>query len=212
MQKYIGRFRVKTPMINNNTFTHNKDDTYVRCKNNIEMYRYNNKILALYIPKVTSARKLKEQLWNYLTRNTQKIIKDDLDKHKKLTGDEWVFYFYEKYIDQVAKIVQPKTGGAKIFPRSKKNLQKKKYKQAYTFKNKKLVEIFRNKLKEIVKNNNGNISLYNKAYYFIEKQLDMYLLKCAKINSLKFIEVLDELELLKEAIDLLYDFENELYK
>lgn len=205
MKNYVGRFRVRSPKKNDGTFTENLDDTYVVCKNNVEMYRYNDNILALYIPTARTSNKLQKELWHYLTNETKEMITYEIKRDNKLSG-EWVFYFEEKYIDLIAKMIKPKIGGAKINPRSNGYTNKSYRYINYKIKNKKDMKILKDKLQDIVSKNKRNLMIYQYFYKFIEKELDINLIEYAKKGKIKPIEAIDKLDSINQAIGLINQF------
>ena len=207
MDKYIGKYRVKAPIDNGGNFTSNKDDTYVECVNNCQIYRYNDDILALYCPGNRFANKLRKLLSEFLTKDCKLEIERNLNGRNSLEGEQ-TFYFFEKYIDEVAKIVKARTSGARIKPQSKKNLRKKKT-ITYLPKNEHSYNILKDQMKNIVENNGKNISLYIQIHNFIERGLGLGVSKHAKEKGIKFVDILDEMGLTEKAIILLENFKLE---
>lgn len=207
LRNYIGTYRVQQTTDTDYNFTDNDDDTYVKCKNNIRLFRYSDEVLGLYIPSPIIANRLRKDLWEYLTTETQEQILYEINNssNHRLSG-EWMFYFYENYIDKVAEIIEPKTTGANINPKSKKNLPKTK-RNKYVPKDEEFMEFFKAKLKDIVTKNNSNISLYVKAYQFIESKSGKDITAYSKKNNIKLAEAMDALEITDVAIEILDEFE-----
>ena len=204
MQKYVGTYRVHQTQDDNGEFTDNHDDTYIKCKNGMVVYRYNDEILALEIPKSPTANKMKDELWDYLTELTKSEITYDIEQSSQgsLSGEN-VFYFYEKFMDEVAKVIIPKTQGKGMNPRSKRN--KKNY-IPYEPKNQELLDQFIEKMKVIVEQNGNNISLYMKVYKWLESRLEKNIIELAKEEEIKTLYALDMLGITGECIELLDEF------
>lgn len=113
MLKYRGTYRV-VHEVDRRTMkpTDNPDDTYIYCANGGQIYRYSKDILVYEREGCNG---------NYLY---QKIIAAGVKVTDHWTGESSVrIYFGEEYLDILAKIVQARTLGANINPKSKRNLR-----------------------------------------------------------------------------------------
>ena len=214
MDKYIGKYRVKAPVDSNGNFTNNKNDTYVECVNKCQMYRYNNDILALYCPGNRFANKLRQSLSKFLTKDCKLEMDQNLNSRNSLEGEQ-TLYFFEKYIDEVAEIAKARTSGARIKPWSKKNIKKNKV-NSYSPKDEFNYNLLKENMKKIVANCNQNIALYVKIYDFIERGLSSEINKYAgkvhkyaKEKNIKFVDALDDMGLIEQAIIVLENFKLE---
>lgn len=88
MLNYVGRYKVE---YERDSKTHKAlDNSYIKCKNKGQIYRYSDDILALYTTK-SRGRYIKEQLTNLI--------------HDYEEGDfECILYFKEEYITQFADL------------------------------------------------------------------------------------------------------------
>lgn len=108
MLKYRGQFRVFMPKTKDGNFTTNDDDTYLKCKSNTEIYRYNENTLAIYFQSVIYAKNR---------------IKDLLDLGVHLTkfmqgSNESIYLFPESQIELVAEILKPTIKGKNKSPKA----------------------------------------------------------------------------------------------
>lgn len=88
----------------------NNDDTFLKCKYNSEIYRYNEDTLALYLTSTNTAN-------NVIPKLKEAGVK--LTLH--IEGDtEYIYLFPEKDIDKVAAIMKPQIKGKNIQAKSKK--------------------------------------------------------------------------------------------
>ncbi len=115
MHKYIGIYRVfQSVDYDTKKSSCNSDDTFLICKNNVEIFRYDEDNLVIYFP----------------TTNSRKKFISELKKSKiKLTlfceGDfESTYLFNEKDMLKVCNIVKPQVKGKNIHPNSKSSIKK----------------------------------------------------------------------------------------
>jgi len=123
MNKYVGKYRVRPELYydDKNDKVKVSPETYIDCWRNVQVFRYDNKTLAMKCPNVAffnaRVRKLR----------SAKIWHDVLD-----TDDGGIIYFKEKDFDTLLEMnigkghfVKPKISGKNINPKSKKNIAKK---------------------------------------------------------------------------------------
>lgn len=116
MEKYIGQYRVVCEFDMRN-LEPIKDDLYITCSNNGQIYRYDSNIMAYYRP----SRGNSEQF-------TKKLIDLGVEDAENRSSDgDVLVYFSEKYINIVANEVGAIVTGASIKPTSVKNIRKLKW-------------------------------------------------------------------------------------
>ncbi len=95
--KYRGTYRVLMQ-----EKTTNENDTYLKCKSNTHIYRYNDTMLAIQFNS------------NGYANNRVKDFKSKgVELQKFVQGDnESVYLFYEKDLSKVADILKPRVKGA----------------------------------------------------------------------------------------------------
>ncbi|BDR74171.1 hypothetical protein K144316041_p20100 (plasmid) [Clostridium tetani] len=108
MEKSVGKYRVKCERDINNKPINDGKNTYIKCKSNCQIYRFDDEVLVLYVPSIRRGK-------NYL-----KLLKSVCFKYE--SGDkEVLLYFYEKDIEEILKIVQPFIQGRNIKPKNKRS-------------------------------------------------------------------------------------------
>lgn len=221
MYKYVGRFRVRNQIYLNGKTSENHDDTFVKCNNGIEMYSYNKEVLALYVPTPNRSIKLFNLFNQYLTEETKSKIGHEINNSNtgSLSG-EHVLLFYEKYIDEIVKIIKPEIKGKNIIPKGmskdEKLIIKFKKNSVYSVQNTELVVEFKNKVasilgdkkcEKVIENNDGGkssekgkIGEYRKLYSWLGEKMGIDLWKESRSKGLKVVEVLDNMGRLEESI------------
>lgn len=116
MNKYIGKYRVSVEFDRRN-LEPIKEDTYIVCQKNGQIYRVNKDTLAYYKPK----RGNSEQFSNKLIGLGVKSVNNCSSE-----GDILI-YFSEDSLEIVTNEVGASTTGVDINPSSKKNLRKLKW-------------------------------------------------------------------------------------
>lgn len=124
MIEYKGKYRILCEW-DRATLEPIKDDTYITCSRNGQIYRVNGEILAYYRP----------------TRGLYKIIEEKLKEkgvdwlEDMCVGSEVLIYFKEYNLNIIADYFGAKTNGADISPWSVRNLRREfwfvKNKQEY---------------------------------------------------------------------------------
>lgn len=106
--KYVGTYRVFQAINLDGTLSKNEDDTYLKCKYNTQVYRYNKDTLAILF------------VANRTVKNMLPVLKKagvHLRLHTK--GDyESTYLFPEEELEKLAKIMKPITKGKNIKPNS----------------------------------------------------------------------------------------------
>lgn len=127
MWKYVGKYRVASefdrvtlkPLKDTKTLSKKIEDkfpdTYIRCYNDGQIYRYSKDVLAYYRP--NSSYGYACNLADKFEANGIKV----LDNHP--SDEDILLYFYEKDLDKVASLVGAITKGKDIKPTSIKNLR-----------------------------------------------------------------------------------------
>lgn len=113
MRKYIGKYRVVCEFDRNTLKVKNKDDNYIVCKRNGQIYRYSDIELVYYRPSRGNGEQTIGKLKEMGVEAVNISSEGDLS-----------FRFYEKDLDKVAEFVNASTNGADIPPESIKNLRK----------------------------------------------------------------------------------------
>lgn len=116
MKKYIGRYRVVCEF-DRNTLKPIKNDTYILCHKDGQIYRINDYLLAYYRPN-------KGKVQNFIDKLKNSGI-SFIENHS--SDEDILIYFKEKEIDNLAKEVGAFTSGANILPTSILNLRKQKW-------------------------------------------------------------------------------------
>ena len=148
MEKYIGKYRVVCEFCRA-TLQPIKEDVYIQCSKNGQIYRVSDNILAYYKP---SRGNSKQFVWKLENLG----VKDCVDRS---SSEDVLIYFNEENLDIVAEQVGVIESGASINPTSVKNLRKqewfKKNKQSYIDKGiyKELSEEEKEVFRERLKNN-----------------------------------------------------------
>lgn len=205
MNNYIGQYRVRTPIDTNGEFTDNFDDTYIKGRRGIEVYRYDNTLLAIYIPNKTITRNVYNQLKQYLTPDTIQQIEIDINSNNM--GNEYILYFEEKYFQDpqtnrlFKETLNLETQGSKITPRSIKNLPRDK--QKYIPQDEENYVILKDSINSIIAGFVFDHQIkHNPKYYIKINQYIMQELNIKNISPVKFLIYLDENKLLKNAIEI----------
>ena len=124
MNRYIGKYRVCCEWDRRN-LEPIKEDTYVQCSGNGQIYRVSDNLLAYYKPKRGNSEQFSKKLIECGVRSVD---------NRSSVGD-MLIYFAEDSLDIVANMVNASITGADIKPWSVKNLRKlewfKKKKQFY---------------------------------------------------------------------------------
>lgn len=117
INKYIGIYRVFSPLDEKTgKITANSNDTYLKGRHNIEIYRYKNNMLAIYFPGGKNT---------YTLDTVLKLEDAGIKLTLQLDGDkETVYLFKEDYIDIVHKIINFQTRGKNIKPSSIKTARR----------------------------------------------------------------------------------------
>ena len=113
MDRYIGRFRICCEFDRRN-LEPIKEDTYITCSKNGQIYRVSKNILAYYKPKRGNAEQFTIKLKGLNVKGVE---------NRSSEGDILI-YFNEESLDIVANEVGASTTGSDIKPSSKKNLRK----------------------------------------------------------------------------------------
>ncbi|MEI6296263.1 MAG: hypothetical protein WCO84_01275 [bacterium] len=126
------------------------EDLYIPCQKGIRIMHYDQGVLWLYIPKKKKGAKLSEDYLKTLGLVYKKVqqepeytlkgkpkkpkFEEELVLENKMlilslqeTDGEVILTFKATSIEDIAKLVKPKTSGANVSPFSKKNLPKAKY-------------------------------------------------------------------------------------
>ncbi len=113
MHKYINKYRVLQEInLETKKPTTNNSDTFLICKNNIQIFRYDKDNLSIYFPTTNSRLKYEPLLKKFKIE----LLSD---------GDfESTFLFKEINFLEVAEIVKPQTKGKSIDPKSKQTVNK----------------------------------------------------------------------------------------
>jgi hypothetical protein len=113
---YIGVYRVK---YEKDYEGNNLESMYIPCKSSkkdkikTEIYRYSEDKLNIIIPSKRKAENIKKELPNVFTTFLE------------CGSGETILQFDEKYIDEVAKIIEVKTQGKNILPKNKRSYKDK---------------------------------------------------------------------------------------
>lgn len=133
MKKYIGKYRVVCEF-DRATLEPIKDDLYIVCSKNGQIYRIDNNILAYYRPTRGNSEQFSAKLIDLGVKGINNCSSD---------GD-MLIYFNEDSLDIIAKEVNASENGATIPPYSVKNLRKQQW-----FKNNKQLYIDKGLYKEL---------------------------------------------------------------
>lgn len=115
MNSYIGKYRVFQEInLDTGKPTDNNEDTFLKCKYNSQVFRFDKNTLALLLTTGNSIKKVIPQLQELGVK---------LDPFVEGDG-EAIYHFPEKQLDLVASIVKPMTKGKNISPKSKKTVKK----------------------------------------------------------------------------------------
>ena len=123
MHKYVGTYRVKAEIDqrtndfcrNDKGELENNQDIYIKCAKGTRIYHYGGSTLLAYIPSKGRGR-------NIIKNETIKDLIFNIEE----TDSEVLFKFKDKYMKEIASVLQPQISGASISPFSSKNLPKKK--------------------------------------------------------------------------------------
>lgn len=205
MNNYIGQYRVRTPIDHNGEFTDNLDDTYIKGRRGIELFRYSDTLLAIYIPNKTITRNVYNQLKQYFISETIEQLEIDINDNNM--GNEYILYFEEKYfqdhtINRLFKeTLNLETQGSKIPPRSIKNLPRDK--QKYIPQDEDNYIVLKDSISSIVSGYIFDHKLkHNPAYYIKIYQYIMSKLNISNVGPARILIYLDENKLLKNAIEI----------
>jgi hypothetical protein len=113
MDKYIGKYRICCEFDRRN-LEPIKEDTYITCAKNGQIYRVLENLLAYYKPKRGNSEQFAKKLIELGVKSVSNHSSD---------GDVLI-YFSEESLDIIANEVGASTTGADIKPSSKKNLRK----------------------------------------------------------------------------------------
>jgi hypothetical protein len=113
MDKYIGKFRICCEFDRRN-LEPIKEDTYITCAKNSQIYRVSENLLAYYKPKRGNSEQFTTKLKEMKVKNVE---------NRSSEGDILI-YFNEESLEIIANEVGASTTGAEIKPSSKKNLRK----------------------------------------------------------------------------------------
>lgn len=116
MLKYKGKWRISNEFDRRN-LEPIKEDTYIVCQKNGQIYRVDENILAYYKPKRGNSEQFANKLINLGVVSASNHSSE---------GDILI-YFNESSLDIVANEVGASTNGVDINPTSKKNLRKLKW-------------------------------------------------------------------------------------
>jgi|GEM_PF-3594503 len=113
MNKYIGTYRISCEFDRAN-LEPIKEDTYIVCQKNGQIYRIDKNILAYYKPKRGNSEQFATKLFDIGVKSVNNCSSD---------GDVLI-YFSEDSLDIVANEVGASTNGVDISPSSIRNLRK----------------------------------------------------------------------------------------
>lgn len=116
MIKYIGTYRVCCAW-NRDNLEPIKDDTYIQCAKDGQIYRFNGELLAYYKPRRGNSEQFAKKLIDLGVKGVS---------NRSTDGDVLV-YFAEESLDIVANEVGASKNGADIKPWSVKNLRKQQW-------------------------------------------------------------------------------------
>ena len=116
MNKYIGAYRVCCEW-DRATLEPIKDDTYIQCAKDGQIYRISDNILAYYKPRRGNSEQFSKKLSELGVNRVRNLSTD---------GDVLI-QFAEESLDIVAKEVGASTSGVDIKPWSIKNLRKQQW-------------------------------------------------------------------------------------
>lgn len=205
MNNYIGQYRVRTPISSSGEFTDNFADTYIKGRRGIEMFRYSDTLLAIYIPNKTITRNVYNQLKQYFTSETIEQLEADISDNNM--GNEYILYFEEKYFQDPTtnrlfkETLNLETQGSKIPPRSIKNLPRDK--QKYIPQNEDDYINLKDSISSIVSGFVFDHQIkHNPKYYIKIYQYIMQELNIKNVSPAKTLIYLDENNLLENAIKI----------
>lgn len=208
MKNYVGTYRVVGQQDVYGNFTENKDDTYIPCAHKMQIFRFGENVLAIYIPTTQRANNIYKQCYNYLTEECRNNLINEGIKNKKgvpfSDGAEAIIYFKEQYIKEVAEIVKAKTLGASITPFSVKNLSREK--NTYVPPNLELFEDLTNNISQWIEKQGGNMNLYLKLYRALKDEYSIDFVKKSREQGIRVNELIDQLGLSQKVIDFLQEF------
>jgi mRNA-degrading endonuclease RelE of RelBE toxin-antitoxin system len=113
MREYIGKYRVVAEF-DKNTLEPIKDDLYIQCVKEGQIYRFDSTCLAYYRPTRGNSEQLSKKL---IDLGVEGI-------NNRSTDGDILIYFREESLDIVAKELGASTNGVNINPTSIKNLRK----------------------------------------------------------------------------------------
>lgn len=116
MEKYIGKFRVVCEF-DRKTLKPIKDDVYIVCANDGQVFRINNTTLAYYRPTNGNDKKMCEKL---VSLGVREVI-------NRSTEGDMLIYFNEDSLDIVVDVFKASVNGASINPTSVRNLRRLKW-------------------------------------------------------------------------------------
>jgi hypothetical protein len=209
MNKYIGKYRVRQQHDVNDEWTSNEEDTFVLCRGNIQLYRWNDNTLAIYFPigKMQTANTIFKSHIQYLDADYKRSVKQSLkDNDLNSIGGlalEHIMLIEEKHLDKFEKTIFPQTSNRKLKPTSKKNLPNY---NGYKIKNVKKHESLKKRIGDYVEDKTGKrISphIYTKIHKQIAEHLKYDIYKVMEDEELNFMEALDFKDDLNRAIIIL---------
>lgn len=209
MNKYIGKYRVRQQYDVNNEWTSNEEDTFVLCRGDVQLYRWNDNTLAIYFPegKTQTANKIFKSHIQYLDADYKRSVKQSL-KDNGLTSIgglayEHIMLIEEKHLDKFEKTIFPQTINKKLKPMSKKNLPNY---NGYEIQNIKKHESLKKRIGDYVEEKTGkrlSPHTYTKIYEQIAKHLKYDIFQVMEDEELNFMEALDFKGDLNKAIIIL---------
>lgn len=116
MEKYIGRFRVVSEF-DRVTLKPIKEDTYIVCANDGQIFRFNHNTLAYYRPTRGNSNQMCEKL---MLLGVEGVI-------NKSTDGDILIHFDESHLEIVAGVFMASTNGCNINPTSIRNLRRLKW-------------------------------------------------------------------------------------
>ena len=150
MLKFCGKYRVVAEF-DKATLEPIKDDLYIQCVKEGQIYRVDNTYLAYYRPTRGNSEQLSKKLIDLGVKGIS----------NRSTDGDILIHFKEESLDIVAKELGASTNGASINPTSVKNLRKQKWfrerkdeyiqKGLYKELSEEEKEVFRERFKNLVK-------------------------------------------------------------
>lgn len=116
MNKYIGKYRVCLEW-DRNTLEPIKDDTYIQCSKDGQIYRVDKELLVYYRPRRGNSEQFSKKLIDLGVKRVKNCS----------TDSDILIQFAEENLDIVANEVGASTNGVDIKPWSIKNLRKQQW-------------------------------------------------------------------------------------